>query len=290
MSRIPNWFWGEVLGTFILVFFGCGAVAGAVLMDWGLGGYQVAAIWGGGLSLAIFLTGGMSGAHLNPAITLAFTFYRGFPIARIPGYLAAQFLGAFLAAAVLFALFSSAITSYESSASIQRGQVGSEATAMVFGEYFPNPSGAPLTDEERAEVGHGRAFFLEVLGTALLAMIVFGFSAARADCFVGKITPAGIGLGLAALIAIFGPLTMACFNPARDLSPRFFSALAGWGWYPFQVNGIGWFTVYVFAPCIGAVIGGGLAHGVQVACRKKIEARAKQVSGTISRDRRLDAD
>lgn len=261
MSRISKWFFGELIGTFILVFVGCGSVAGAVVMDWGLTGPTVAALWGAGLWLAISLTGPMSGAHLNPAITLAFTAYRGFPKKRILGYFAAQFLGAFAAAAALFVLFSSPIATYESDQNIVRGKVGSEATAMIFGEYFPNPSGKELTAERRSELGHGSAFLLEFLGTALLALIVFGFSSPRnRGTWLEKLTPLGIGIGLAVLIVFFGPLTMAGFNPARDLSPRIFSALVGWKAIPFQANGIGWLTVYVLAPILGALLGGGVAQ------------------------------
>ena len=68
--------------------------------------------------------------------------------------------------------------------------------------------------------------------------------------------PFAIGLALTALICIFAPLTMAGFNPARDLAPRVFSALAGWKSIPFSTNGIGWLTVYVISPCLGALAGG----------------------------------
>jgi glycerol uptake facilitator protein len=60
------------------------------------------------------------------------------------------------------------------------------------------------------------------------------------------------------LISLLGPLTMACFNPARDLGPRLFSSLAGWNTVPFTANGTGWFTVYILAPIIGGLLGGGI--------------------------------
>ena len=65
-----------------------------------------------------------------------------------------------------------------------------------------------------------------------------------------------IGLTVTVLISLLGPLTMACFNPARDLGPRVFSAMAGWGMVPFEVNGWGWLTVYLCAPMIGVLMGG----------------------------------
>jgi glycerol uptake facilitator protein len=60
------------------------------------------------------------------------------------------------------------------------------------------------------------------------------------------------------LISLLGPLTMACFNPARDFAPRIFSSMAGWGAVPFMVNGPGWLTVYILAPLLGGLLGGGI--------------------------------
>src|SRR5438094_5024289 len=86
----------EVLGTFILVFFGCGAVHVAVLTGALSGLWQVAIVWGVAVMVAIYVVGGISGAHINPAITLAFWAWRGFPARWIVPYLGSQFVGAFL--------------------------------------------------------------------------------------------------------------------------------------------------------------------------------------------------
>jgi len=259
---MPRWFSGELIGTFLLVFFGCGSVATAVALDAPVGLFQVAAVWGLGLSAAIFITAQASGAHLNPAITLAFAVVRDFPKSRIPGYLFAQFLGAFAAAAMVYALFGGAITRFEQARGIERGEAGSEASAMIFGEYFPNPGAMPLTDEARQGVPHWRAALAEFFGTALLALAIFGFTAGGNRSGPGQMTPLAIGFTLTTLICIFAPLTMAGFNPARDLGPRLFSSLAGWDSHPFQVNGIGWLTVYIVAPCLGAVAGAATADAV----------------------------
>ena len=72
------------------------------------------------------------------------------------------------------------------------------------------------------------------------------------------LTAVMIGLTVMMLVSLLGPLTMACFNPARDLGPRVFSALAGWGRVPFEANGNGWLTVYIVAPVIGGLTGGAL--------------------------------
>lgn len=257
-----RWFLGELIGTFLLVFFGCGSVATAVAMEVPVGLFQVAIVWGLGLSAAIFITARSSGAHLNPAITIAFALVRDFPRARIAGYLGAQFLGAFLAAALVFVLFGGAIAEFEETNDIRRGAVGSEASAMIFGEYFPNPGGQPLPDNSAEIAPLWRAAAAEFLGTALLALAIFGFTAQTNSKGPAQLTPLAIGFTLTTLICIFAPLSMAGFNPARDLAPRVFSSLAGWGSLPFTVNGWGWLLVYIVAPIAGALPGAALADAL----------------------------
>jgi len=253
-------FAGEVLGTFLLVFFGCGSVCTAVTTGALVGAFQVAIVWGLGIATAIYLTGGLSGAHLNPAVTIALAVYRRFPVRKIVPYLAAQMLGAFLASAILFIIFSDAIGSYEKAHGLVRGESGSEASAMVFGEYFPNPGGKPLTDDARAIMPPWRAFTAEVIGTGVLLLVILGVTDERNTSFPKVLTAPAIGLTVTILISILGPLTMACFNPARDLGPRIFSSLAGWGALPFAVNGPGWLTVYCVAPVLGGLAGGLIYH------------------------------
>lgn len=254
---LPAWWWGELAGTFLLVFFGCGSVATAVLTDSMTGVFPVALVWGLGIALAIHLTAALSGAHLNPAVSLALCVWQGFPKRRLPGYVAAQLLGAFLAAALLFAIHGDALAAYESRHGLVRGTPGSEATAMVFGEFFPNPGGKPLDAEARARLSHGRAFLAEFTGTAILLFVICGLTDARNPARPPQAAVA-IGLTVTLLICLLGPLTMACFNPARDLGPRLFSALAGWGTRPFTTNGPGWLTVYLLAPLAGGLVGAGL--------------------------------
>ena len=256
MKSIPGWFTGELVGTFLLVFFGCGSVCAAVTTGAQVGVFQIAIVWGLGIATAIYLTGSLSGAHLNPAVTVSLAVWGDFKKSRVLPYIAVQMLGAFAAAAVLYFIFGDAILAYEAQHEIVRGGPGSEATAMVFGEFFPNPGGRPLTAAHREMMSHVRAFGAEVIGTAVLLLVIFCVSDQRNKTRPQILTAATIGLTVTLLISLLGPLTMACFNPARDFGPRLFSALAGWKSVPFTANGIGWLTVYLVAPILGGLLGG----------------------------------
>jgi glycerol uptake facilitator protein len=218
--------------------------------------------------LAIYTVGAISGAHINPAITLAFAVWGGFPWRSVAPYVIAQLTGAFLAAATLFVLFSPYLKAREQEKQVVRGSAGSEITAMCYGEYFPSPgplSNSPgpysIDSHERlnAFVSEPAAFLAEVLGTLILALVVFAVTDDRNP----GAPPAGlaavfIGLTVAALISVIAPLTQACFNPARDFGPRLFAFFAGWG--PVALpgpRGAGFFTVYIIAPVLGAILGGG---------------------------------
>jgi glycerol uptake facilitator protein len=252
------WMVGEFFGTFLLVFFGCGSVCAAVTTGAQVGVFQVAIVWGLGIATAIHLTGALSGAHLNPAVTLSAAVWNGFPWRRVPGYWLTQMAGAVAASAVLFLVFGGAISEYEARQGILRGQPGSEASAMVFGEYFPNPQGRPLAEAAPGRMGEARAFAAEAIGTAVLLLVIFCATDTPNRNNPQILTAAEIGLTVTLLISLLGPLTMAGLNPARDLGPRLFSAWAGWGRVPFRANGDGWLRVYVLAPLLGGVCGGGL--------------------------------
>jgi glycerol uptake facilitator protein len=274
-KRTPllDWVTGEFFGTFILVFFGCGSVAAAVLLGAQVGVFQVAIVWGLGIATAIYLTGSLSGAHLNPAVTLAMAVWSDFPKSRVLPYIGVQMLGAFAASALLFGIFGDSLRVYEKEHAIVRDAPGGEATAMIFGEYFPNPGGKPLDDSvavkfsgrntgeavhRRERMSHGSAFLAEVAATAILVLVIFCVTDERNTTRPQLLTPVTIGLTVTLLISLIGPLTMACMNPARDLAPRVFSSLAGWGSVPFTVNGNGWLTVYIIAPLLGGLLGGGI--------------------------------
>lgn len=255
---MPAWVVGEFVGTFLLVFFGCGSVCAAVTTGAQVGIFQVAIVWGLGIATAIYLTAALSGAHLNPAVTISLAIFGGFPKRRVPGYIVTQLGAAFASAALLYVIFGGAITEFEKKYHIVRGEAGSEASAMVFGEYFPNPEGKALMEANAERMPMWRAFTAEVVGTAVLLLVIFCTTDANNKDRPQVLTAATIGLTVTLLISLLGPLTMACFNPARDLGPRLFSSVAGWGSVPFVANGTGWWAVYIVAPILGGVLGGGI--------------------------------
>ncbi len=259
----------EVIGTYLLVFFGCGVVHAAVLTGAQQGLWQVAIVWGVAIMLAAYSVGGVSGAHINPAMTLALALWRGFPKSRIMPYLGGQFAGAFLAAMSLFVLFGPHLTAKEQAKGVVRGEPGSIVTAMCYGEYFPNPgslaSGSePYSsakhDELRTHVPFSVAFAAELLGTLILGFVVFALTDERNHGRPASgLAPVFIGLAVAVLISVLAPLTQACFNPARDFGPRLFASMAGWGRIALPgFEETGWLTVYIVAPIIGAAAGGGV--------------------------------
>src|SRR5262249_50290239 len=155
----------ECLGTFLLVLFGLGAVHVYVLLGALSGLWQVAIVWGVAIMLAVFAVGAISGAHINPAISVALAVWGRFPWAQVVPYVLAQFTGAFLAAAVLFALYHPFLEQKERDEEAQ-GRNGKEFTKGCYGEYFPR-------------ISEPAAFAAETLGTAILALAVFALTDER---------------------------------------------------------------------------------------------------------------
>jgi len=247
-------FMGEFIGTFLLVLFGCGSVAVTILFSAHVGLFQVALIWGLGVTVSIYATRHLSCAHLNPAVSIAMVLGRRMSLSKLPVYIAAQFIGAFAAAAVLYLLLSDSITQYESMNGILRGSPASVKTAMMFGEFYPNP-GAGLA----AVVTPFTAFLAEAVGTFVLVSLIFSLTE---GCNLGRpddaLAPFFIGLTVAIIISIIAPLTQAGLNPARDLSPRLFSMIVGWGRSALPDRNFGFLTIY----CLGPIVGASLASVV----------------------------
>ena len=243
---------GEALGTFVLVLFGCGSVAVSVLFGALQGLLQVALVWGIGVTLAIYLTRHLSCAHLNPAVSLAMVVSGRMAPRRLVPYVLSQLAGAFAAGSVLYLLFGPSIAAWEAGQGILRGAPESIRSAMMFGEYYPNPAST-------AVVGLPLAMTAEALGTFLLVLMIFALTE---GCNVGRpddaLAPVFIGLTVSAVICLVAPLTQAGLNPARDLGPRLVSWMAGWGDAAFPDRVGGFFHVYILAPLAGGAAAAGL--------------------------------
>ena len=255
---------GEFIGTFILVFFGVGAVNAAVATGAQSGLWQVAVVWAFGVSLGIYTAASLSGAHINPAITLVSAVYDRFPLTRVVPYWLAQTAGAACASLVLYAMFAEAILEFERLHGLLRGGPGSELSAMMFGEYFPNPAIYGTDEQAWRVVSLKGAFIAEVVGTAMLAFLVGVVTSQRNPARPPSAAAAVvIGVGVASIISLVAPLTQAALNPARDFGPRLVSYFLGWGEIAIPGPRGGFFLVYILAPFVGAIIGGGIYRLVQ---------------------------
>ena len=229
----------ETVGTFILMFLGLGAVMSAVYTNSLAGLWQVAVVWAIAVTIAVATTGPISGAHLNPAISIALAVYRSFGWARVVPYCLAQLVGAVLGTATTYALYSNLIQEFEATNKIIRSSTSAIASAKAFGEYFVPP------------VTRLQAFFAESIGTAILAGVVFALTHPDSQTTKDNIyIPPLIGLTVGALVCVVAPLSQAGFNPARDFGPRIVAYLAGWREVAFRGA---W--LYVVAPIVGALLG-----------------------------------
>ena len=250
---------GEYFGTFVLVFFGVGSVNAAVATGAQAGLWQVAVVWAVGVSLGIYTAASLSGAHINPAITVVAAVYDKFPLRRVVPYWVAQVAGAATASIVLYGMFAEAIIEFERQHGLLRGGPGSELSAMMFGEYFPNPAIFGSAEDAWRIITPTSAFIAEMVGTAMLAFLVATVThdrnTSKPPSAIGAVI---IGLGVAAIISVVAPLTQAGLNPARDFGPRLVSYFLGWGEIAIPGPREGFFAVYIVAPIVGALIGGGV--------------------------------
>jgi MIP family channel proteins len=231
----------ELLGTFVLIVFGTGVVAEVVLSRRDLGTpLTIHLAWGLAVTMGIYVSAGVSGAHLNPAVTLALAALRGFAWRKVPAYVVSQMAGAFAGAAVTYLTYREAFDHFDGGA---RQVTGPLATAGVFATY-PQPF---------LSVFPG-GFVDQVVGTALLMLGVFAF-ADRRNAGTATGGPVLVGALVAVIGMAFGFNAGYAINPARDLGPRLFTFLAGWGGEVFRAGGA-WWWVPVVAPCLGGLLGG----------------------------------
>jgi glycerol uptake facilitator protein len=259
--------WGELLseffGTFVLIAFGDGVVAMAVAALPGSGrtagptvifqaaGDWLLITWGWAMAVAfaVWIAGGVSGAHLNPAVTLAFAVRRRFAWAKVLPYWGAQVLGAFAGAALVFLVYRGAINAFNTAAGTPRSGGSALASFSIFGTfpagYFHGGVAGPLVDQ--------------VVGTAFLLIFVVAVIDIRNTAVQSNLAPLAIGLGVAAIGMSYGANAGYAINPARDFGPRLFAFFAGWGRValPGTYSSPAFsFSNYFWIPIVGPLIGG----------------------------------
>jgi MIP family channel proteins len=232
----------EFFGTFILIVFGVGVVAQVVLSKNAAGStLSINIAWGLAVTMGCYAAAGVTGAHLNPAVTLALAVHRRFPWNKVLPYSLVQLAGAFIASAVVFVTYHEALYAFDNGV---RQVVGPQGTAGIWATY-PQPF---LT------VFPG-GFIDQVVGTALLVGVIFAITDTRNSPAPAGLAPVVVGLLVLLIGATYGFNSGYAINPARDFGPRLFTFVAGWGGDVFRA-GNGWWWVPIVAPCVGGVVGG----------------------------------
>jgi len=232
----------EFLGTFTLIVFGVGVVAQVVLSKQTAGTYlSINIAWGLAVTMGCYVAAGVTGAHLNPAVTLALAAHRRFPWSRVLPYSCAQVAGAFAASAVVFVTYHEALRAFDGGV---RQVLGPQGTAGIWATY-PQPF---------LSVFPGGVVD-QIVGTALLVALIFAITDNRNSPAPAGLAPVVVGLLVVLIGATFGFNSGYAINPARDFGPRLFTSVAGWGSEVFRA-GNGWWWVPIVAPCIGGLVGG----------------------------------
>jgi len=237
----------EFFGTMVLILFGDGCVATFALFN-NIGANNSATPfantwpviifgWGFAVMLGIYVSGAISGAHLNPAVTLGLAATRRFAWSKVGPYIAAQVLGAFVAAALLFFVYQGALN---------------HATAVA-GKDFATAVGGVFYTSPKSFVGVFGAFGDEFIGTALLVGLILAITDARNQPVQSNLNPMIIGFLIVAIGASFGLNTGYAINPARDFGPRLWVAFVTGG-ASFSANDY-YFWIPIVAPLLGGVAG-----------------------------------
>jgi glycerol uptake facilitator protein len=249
----------EFLGTFVLILLGCGSVAVAVVGLPGSGrqpGDFTAANWliiswgwGLGVVFGVYVAGGITGAHINPAVSLGLAIRRVFPWQKLPAYWISQVVGAFCAAAVVFWSYSWAINAFNDKA--KTGRTESLDTFSIFAtfpaQYFGNSWWGPFLDQ--------------IIGTAILLLLICALIDTRNMAPGSNLAPYVTGLIVVIIGLAWGTNAGYAINPARDFGPRLFTFFAGWGDIAFPGH-FQWFDHYWWIPIVGPLAGGVVGAGI----------------------------
>src|SRR5262249_23484562 len=182
-----------------------------------------------------------SGAHLNPAVTLALAVRKLFPWPKLLPYWIAQTAGAFAGAGVAFFVYREAFNAFDGG---MRMITGPKGTAGIFATY------------PQSYLSTMGGLIDQIVGTALLMLVISAIGDARNNT-IGNLGPIVIGFLVMAIGMAFGLNAGYAINPARDFGPRLFTAIAGWGIDVFRVN-----NFYFWVPIVGPLIGGPLGAGI----------------------------
>jgi glycerol uptake facilitator protein len=243
----------EFFGTFVFLLCGIGCVAGLILGGASFTQWDLSITWGFAVTMGVYLCAAISGAHLNPSVTVALSIWGCFDKRKIIPYIIAQTLAGFLAAAVAYFLYYDLFQLKLASIEALGDPVAiAKAKTALVGIFctFPN-----------ANIGLIQAFFTELVITAILMALIMALTDDGNGVPRGAMAPLLIGIVVALIGASFGPLTGFAMNAARDFGPRLFATLAGWGTdaltgYPLSPKiTIPYFIIPLTAPIIGACIG-----------------------------------
>jgi len=227
----------EMLGTFTLIVFGVGVVAQTVLTPFSAGAQSIHWAWGLGVVMGIYVAGGISGAHINPAVTLALALRRGFPWGKVLPYMLAQLVGAFLAALVVRWNFWEAFDKFDPAKGFK--------SQVVFNTY-------PNNANDYATISQLGALRDQIIGTAMLLILVLAITDARNMAPGSNMAPFIIGLAVVGIGMTIGAAAGYAINPARDLGPRLAAAVSGWSGAFNDQRG----DFYAWVPIIGPFLGG----------------------------------
>ncbi|MBW0472781.1 hypothetical protein O181_012496 [Austropuccinia psidii MF-1] len=245
-KRATRVFWAEFFGTAVLALFGTAvnnqvALSNSTLVSSSPAGAYISVSFGWALavSLGVYVSGGISGGHINPAITLAMAAFRGFPWYRVPIYWLAQITGAVFGAALVYWNYSTAINLFE-------GGGGARTIAKSGGLFFTNP--LPY-------VSNAKCFYNEALMTALLMIFVVAVGDEGNTAPPKNLGPLVVFWVVFGLASTLGMQTSFALNPARDFGPRLVTWFAGYGGDVWSVRDHYWFWVAILGPMFGAITG-----------------------------------
>lgn len=242
-----NEYLAEFFGTFVFLLCGMGCVAALKLAGATFGQWEISIIWGIAVAMGVYLSAGVSGAHLNPSVTVALALFACFPKRKILPFILAQTLGAFCAAAVVYVLYQNLFDASLAAAGTDAAKKLSLAWVFC---TFPNP-----------QITMTQAALTEIVITGVLMAVIMALTDDGNGIPRGPMAPLLIGLLVALMGGSFGPLTGFAMNAARDFGPRLFAFFAGWGTdvmtgYPLNAHLTApYFLVPLLAPIVGACLG-----------------------------------